>query len=68
MVGSATVRKLKVNGYLNIISKTSKELDLRNQDNVYNFYKNEKPDIVINAAARVGGILANFQYPFLHIG
>tara|TARA_B100001287_G_C22681960_1_gene530990 strand:+ start:2068 stop:3024 length:957 start_codon:yes stop_codon:yes gene_type:complete len=67
MVGSAIVRKLKENGYLNIVSKTSKELDLRNQNNVYNFYKNEKPDIVINAAARVGGILANFQYPFQFI-
>ena len=67
MVGSAIWRTLTKKGYTNLIGKSSKELDLRNQQAVSDFFENQKPDIVIDAAARVGGILANndFPYPFL---
>ena len=64
MVGSAIVRELKGLGYTNILGKSSKELDLRNQQAVNDFYKIERPDVVIDAAARVGGILANNNYPY----
>jgi len=64
MVGSAILRLLKNKGYPNLVYKTSSELDLRNQQAVYNFFKAEKPDVVIDAAARVGGILANRDYPW----
>lgn len=63
MVGSAIVRALKKNGYLNLITRTSKELDLRNQQDTEVFISSEKPDYVILAAARVGGIGANIKYP-----
>lgn len=59
MVGSAIWKCLEDRGYTNLVGKTSKELDLRNQQQVFDFYKTEKPDVVIDAAARVGGILAN---------
>lgn len=62
MAGSAIVRKLKAEGYLNIISRSSKELDLRNQQAVFDFFEDEKPDYVFLAAAKVGGILANNIY------
>jgi len=67
MVGSAVWRLLESKGYTNLISKTSNELDLRNQQAVTDFYKKEQPEVVIDAAAKVGGILANndFPYPFL---
>ncbi|MUU77865.1 GDP-L-fucose synthase family protein [Winogradskyella endarachnes] len=64
MVGSAVWRALEAKGYSNIIGKTSKELDLRNQQAVTDFINNEQPDIIIDAAARVGGILANNEYPY----
>ena len=64
MVGSAIKRKLEAEGYTNLIYRTSIELDLCNQQAVNNFFKQEKPDIVIDAAARVGGILANNNYPY----
>ena len=64
MVGSAIWNALKAKGYKNLIGKTSKELDLRNQAAVQEFFAIEKPDVVIDAAARVGGILANNNYPF----
>lgn len=64
MVGSAIWRILEKEGYTNIIGRTSKELDLRNQDAVNKFFEAEKPDVVIDAAARVGGILANNDYPY----
>ena len=64
MVGSAIWNALKAKGYENLIGKTSKELDLRNQADVKDFFATEKPDVVIDAAARVGGILANNNYPF----
>jgi GDP-L-fucose synthase len=62
MVGSAIVRELQQLGYTNILTKTSSELDLRNQQQVEQFYLQEKPDYVFVAAAKVGGILANNTY------
>ncbi|MCB9361069.1 MAG: GDP-L-fucose synthase [Flavobacteriales bacterium] len=62
MVGSAIERKLKKEGYTNIITRTSKELDLRNQQAVNDFFAAEKPDYVFMSAAKVGGILANNIY------
>ena len=59
LVGSAIVRNLKENGYTNIITKTRQELDLLNQSDVFDFFVNEKPEYVFDAAARVGGIYAN---------
>ncbi|WP_338874280.1 GDP-L-fucose synthase [Spirosoma sp. SC4-14] len=62
MVGSAITRKLHAEGYENIITRTSSELDLRNQAAVIDFFTEEKPDYVFLAAAKVGGILANNIY------
>ncbi|MFC2188779.1 GDP-L-fucose synthase family protein [Fulvivirgaceae bacterium LMO-SS25] len=62
MVGSAIHRRLKTDGYSNFITRTSKELDLRNQQAVADFFAAEKPDYVILAAAKVGGIHANNTY------
>ncbi|TZF85870.1 GDP-L-fucose synthase (plasmid) [Pedobacter sp. BS3] len=62
MVGSAIFRKLEKEGYSNIITRTSKELDLRNQQAVAEFFAAEKPDYVFLAAAKVGGIVANNTY------
>jgi GDP-L-fucose synthase len=62
MVGSAIVRKLETEGYNNIITRSSKELDLRDQAAVSDFFNAEKPDYVFLAAAKVGGILANNIY------
>lgn len=62
MVGSALERKLLKEGYNNIVSRTSAELDLRNQQAVNDFFENEKPEFVILAAAKVGGIHANNTY------
>ena len=62
MVGSAIVRELKNKGYKNLITRSSNELNLINQSEVKKFYAEEKPEIVINAAAKVGGILANDTY------
>jgi GDP-L-fucose synthase len=64
MVGSAVWRTLEKKGYTKLIGKTSAALDLRNQQSVLNFLQNEKPDVVIDAAAKVGGILANNDYPY----
>ncbi len=64
MVGSSIWRNLSSNGYTNLIGHTSAELDLRNQQAVNEFFKKEQPDVVIDAAARVGGILANSEYPY----
>lgn len=63
MVGSAITRKLKKEGYENLILKTSSELDLRNQRDVKDFFEIEKPEYVFLAAAKVGGINANNIYP-----
>lgn len=62
MVGSAIHRKLQKEGYTNILTKTSAELDLRNQQAVTGFFAEEKPDYVFLAAAKVGGIVANNTY------
>ncbi len=62
MVGSAIARKLTAEGYANIITKTSAELDLRNQQAVADFFAKEKPEYVFLAAAKVGGIVANNTY------
>jgi GDP-L-fucose synthase len=62
MVGSALERKLRKGGYHNIVTKTSTELDLRNQQAVNDFFEKEKPAYVILAAAKVGGIHANNTY------
>jgi len=63
LVGSAIVRQLKSEGFTNLIMRTHKELDLTNQAQVQNFFQLEKPDYVILAAAKVGGIYANNTYP-----
>lgn len=63
LVGSAIVRKLKEKGYTNLVYRTSKELDLRNKDQVCAFFELEKPEYVFLAAAKVGGIVANNNYP-----
>ena len=62
MVGSAIVRNLIAKGFSNIITRTSAELDLRNQQSVNAFFEAEKPDYVFLAAAKVGGIVANNVY------
>jgi GDP-L-fucose synthase len=62
MVGSAIMRNLQQKGYHNIVFKTSKELDLKNQQAVNNFFEQEKPAYVFLAAAKVGGIVANNTY------
>jgi len=62
MVGSAIVKKLREEGFNNIVTRTSSELDLRNQQSVADFFATEKPGYVFLAAAKVGGILANNTY------
>ena len=63
MVGSAIVRTLEANGYSKIVVKSSKELDLKNQQAVHDFFNQEQPEYVFLAAAKVGGIHANNTYP-----
>lgn len=63
MVGSAIVRQLKANGYTNLLCKSHEELDLTRQADVENFFRQEKPDYVFVAAAKVGGIRANIEHP-----
>jgi GDP-L-fucose synthase len=62
MVGSAIIRKLEKEGYTNIVTRTSAELDLKDQRAVHAFFEKERPDYVFLAAAKVGGILANNTY------
>ncbi|WP_438861449.1 GDP-L-fucose synthase family protein [Flavobacterium adhaerens] len=64
MVGSAVWRALLQKDYNNLIGVSSKELDLRDQNAVRDFIQNVKPDVIIDAAAKVGGILANNDFPF----
>lgn len=64
MVGSAIWRKLQNQGFTQLIGATRAELDLRNQEQVNNFVRTQKPEIIIDAAATVGGILANATYPY----
>lgn len=62
MVGSAIQRKLEKEGFTNMVTRTSKELDLRNQQQVADFFAAEQPEYVFLAAAKVGGIIANNTY------
>ena len=64
MVGSAIWRTLTAKGYLNLIGASSKELDLRKQKAVRDYIRKNKPDVIIDAAAKVGGILANNDFPY----
>jgi len=64
MVGSACWRVLKSEGYTNLIGVTSQEIDLRVQSEVENFISTQKPDVIIDAAAKVGGIMSNKNYPY----
>ena len=63
LVGAAIIRRLKLNGYNNLITRTHKELDLTRQDQTESFFNEIKPDFVFLAAARVGGIIGNSTYP-----
>ena len=63
MVGSAIVKKLREKGFINIVTQSSSELNLTNQQEAHNFLQNEKPDYVVIAAAKVGGIYANDSHP-----
>jgi GDP-L-fucose synthase len=67
MVGSAIWRTLSAKGYTNLIGASSATLDLRNQQAIKEYLAQEKPDVIIDAAARVGGILANNDYPYQFI-
>ena len=67
MVGSATLALFKEKGYISLITATKEELDLTSQAAVSDFFRKEKPDYVINAAARVGGINANMKYPATYV-
>ena len=64
MVGSAISKKLRKQGYKNLLERSSNQLDLRDQAAVQTFFESQQPDVVILAAAKVGGILANNEYPY----
>ncbi|KKL24114.1 hypothetical protein LCGC14_2418610, partial [marine sediment metagenome] len=63
LVGSAITRKLRKEGYNNLVFKTHAELELTDQEKVFNFFLEESPEYVFLAAAKVGGILSNNTYP-----
>ena len=63
MIGSAIQRRLQKDGFNNLVTKTSKELDLTDRLMVNDFFKDEKPDYIFLNSVRVGGIMANHQYP-----
>jgi GDP-L-fucose synthase len=63
MAGSAIVRRLRAGGFGNLVLRTRSELDLFDQSAVGRFFRDERPDVVVDAAARVGGIIANFEKP-----
>ena len=64
MVGSACLKIFKKAGYTNLITRTRQDLDLTKENKVSDFFKSEKPEVVIDAAAKVGGIWANNQFPY----
>ena len=64
MVGSACYNALKASGYNNIVTSNSKQIDLRDFNKLKKFLISEKPELIINAAAKVGGIIANNEYPY----
>jgi GDP-L-fucose synthase len=64
MVGSAIWRALEKKGYTNLIGRSSEELDLKKSNDVFNFLQNENPSVIIDSAAKVGGILANMSHPY----
>src|SRR4029453_5565612 len=64
MVGSGLVRRLEAEGFVNLLVRDKSNLDLRDESAVAKFFAEEKPDIVVLAAAKVGGIKANSDYPF----
>ncbi len=68
LLGRALVKKLRTHGYRNLLLRTREELDLRCQHSVNSFFESERPEFVILAAARVGGILANDRYPADFLG
>src|SRR6218665_580380 len=63
MVGSAVVRRLQAEGFTNILTRTRAELDLLDRQAVRAFYEKERPALVVDAAAKVGGIIANYEQP-----
>jgi GDP-L-fucose synthase len=63
LVGAAIVRELRKQGFNNLLLRTRQEVDLVNETDVRALFKNERPAVVIDAAAKVGGILANDSYP-----
>src|SRR5450759_3591190 len=63
LAGSAVWRRLEAEGYTQLVGRTSAELDLRDREAVFDFFRAERPSLVVLAAARVGGILANDRYP-----
>jgi GDP-L-fucose synthase len=63
LVGGAVLRHLQLTGHANLITATRAELDLRDRDAVFDFYASKRPDVVVLAAAKVGGIMANATYP-----
>ena len=63
MVGRSIVLELKNQGYYNILTPSKKELDLTDINALDNYFINNKPDYLVNAAAKVGGIIANIKYP-----
>src|SRR6218665_531364 len=67
MVGSAVWRTLEARGYKNVLGCSKQDLDLRNQYQVNHFFQKEQPEIVIDAAALVGGIMANKDNPYAFI-
>ena len=68
LLGSAILKRLKSEGYLNVVTKTHRDLDLTRQEAVEEFFKNEQPEYVFLCAGQTGGIMANKTYPatFLH--
>ena len=67
MLGSSVCRMLKKSGYNNQVYKNKADLDLRESNSVFEFLEIEKPDVIVNCAGRVGGILANINFPYEYL-